>query len=210
MRFSIIIPAHNSAAYIRKALDSIKQQTFQDYELIVICDSCNDNTEQIAKEYGAITARVGYSRDGLTRNDGIARATGEYVLFMDDDDWWLHEYVLELLDRKLKENPDIDVLCFSFIFKGVKYATPTGNGGKHWVAVWNKCWRRTLIADVKFSNELSTSDLTFNQKAMAKLPRLLDWDMPMYYYNYMRVGSQTERDHKADHARETLKAIQGL
>lgn len=205
-RFSIIIPAHNSSAYIRKALDSVKQQTFRDYELIVICDSCSDDTEQIAKEYGAFTERVGFSRDGLTRNQGIARAHGEYVLFIDDDDWWLHEYVLEQLDQKLKENPEIDVLCFSFIFKGLKYATPTGNNGRHWVAVWNKCWRREFIKDVKFSGEPSTSDLTFNRDAMAKLPKLLDWDMPMYYYNYMRVGSQTERDS----IRSVLKAIQSL
>lgn len=206
MRFSIIIPAHNSENYITHALESVQQQTFKDYELIVVCDSCTDNTEAVAKKYGATTYRVGYSRDGLTRNEGIARAKGEYVLFIDDDDWWLHEFVLEQLDQKLKENPNIDVLCFSFIFKGLKYATPTGNNGRHWVAVWNKCWRREFIKDVKFSGESSTSDLTFNRDAMAKLPKLLDWDMPMYYYNYMRVGSQTERDS----VRSVLKAIQSL
>ena len=53
MKFSIIIPAHNAAEHIQNALDSVTEQTFTDYELIVICDSCTDNTEQIAKEYGA-------------------------------------------------------------------------------------------------------------------------------------------------------------
>ena len=99
MRFSIIIPAHNSENHIRKALESIKSQTFTDYELIVICDSCNDNTQKVAEEYGAITERVGFGRDGLTRNRGLAKAKGDWVLFMDDDDWWLHEYVLEQLRR---------------------------------------------------------------------------------------------------------------
>ena len=51
MKFSIIIPAYNSAGYIRKALDSVKAQSCKDYELIVVCDSCGDDTEQIAKEY---------------------------------------------------------------------------------------------------------------------------------------------------------------
>ena len=119
MRFSIIIPAHNSASFIRNALESIKKQTFKDYELIVICDNCNDNTQQIAEEYGAITERVGFGRDGLTRNRGLEKARGEWVLFMDDDDWWLHEYVLAQLDQKLKENPNIDMLCFSFIHRQV-------------------------------------------------------------------------------------------
>ena len=115
MRFSIIIPAHNAEHHIRKCLDSIKQQTFTDYELIVICDSCTDHTEEIAREYGAIIDRVCFGRDGLTRNRGLEKAKGEWVLFLDDDDWWLHEYVLSQINQKLIENPDIDVLAFSFI-----------------------------------------------------------------------------------------------
>ena len=51
MMFSIIIPAHNAAEYIRKGLDSIKSQSYKDYELIVVCDACTDNTEAIAREY---------------------------------------------------------------------------------------------------------------------------------------------------------------
>lgn len=199
MRFSIIIPAHNSEKFIRKALESIKSQTFKDYELIVICDSCTDETQKVAEEYGAITERVGFGRDGLTRNRGLEKAQGEWVLFMDDDDWWLHEYVLEQIDKKLKEHPSIDVLCFSFIFKGWKYADPLGNNGNHWVACWNKCWRRTFIQGCKFSNEPLSSDVTFYHMAMNKHPMMLDWDMPMYYYNYMREGSQTERDYQFRH-----------
>ena len=194
MRFSIIIPAHNAENHIRKALDSIKSQTFKDYELIVVCDNCVDQTEAIAKEYGAITARVGYGRDGLTRNHGLGMAHGDWVLFMDDDDWWLHEYVLEQLDDKLNNNPNIDVLCFSFIFKGWKYASPLSNRGGHWIAVWSKCWRRSFIEGCKFSSEWSVSDVTFHRQAMAKNPRILDWDMPMYYYNYLRPGSISEMD----------------
>lgn len=199
MRFSIIIPAHNSESFIRNALESIKKQTFKDYELIVICDNCTDNTQEVAEEYGAITEKVGFSRDGLTRNRGLAKAKGEYVLFMDDDDWWLHEYVLEQLDTKLKENPGLDMLCFSFIFKGWKYATPTGNWGKHWVACWSKCHRREFAQDCKFSNEIMSSDVNFYRMEMAKSPKILDWDMPLYYYNYMREGSQTEIDARLHH-----------
>ena len=98
MRFSVIIPAHNAAGHIRKALDSVRSQTFRDYELIVVCDSCTDGTQQIAREYGARTETVEYHADGMTRNRGLELAQGEWILFMDDDDWWLHEYVLEMLD----------------------------------------------------------------------------------------------------------------
>ncbi len=195
MRFSIIIPAYNAQDHIRKALDSIKSQVFKDYELIVICDSCKDKTEQIAKEYGAKTFNVNFHCDGPTRNKGIEEAKGEYILFMDDDDWWLHEYVLTQLDEKLKNlNPDI--LCFSFIFKGIKYANPKSNRGGRWIAVWNKCWKRSFIGETRFPNIYSKSDVYFNRDMFRKNPTVVDWDMPMYYYNYMRKGSITEESRR--------------
>jgi len=194
-RFSIIIPAYNAENYIRKALDSVASQTFKNYELIVICDSCTDQTEAIAKSYGAKTVPVNYHNDGLSRSRGLDEARGEWVLFIDDDDWWLHEYVLQQLDEKIKSIANrIDVLCFSFIFKGVKYATPRGNRGNHWIAVWNKCWRRWSIGNTRFPNVKMCSDKYFHKEMFSKGLSVADWDMPMYYYNYMRKGSQTSND----------------
>lgn len=194
-RFSIIIPAYNAADRIYKALDSIKSQTFTDYELIVICDSCKDNTEEIAKSYGAKTISVNFGNDGLSRSKGLDLATGDWILFMDDDDWWLHEYVLELIDEKLRHHNDqLDVLCFSFIFKGYKYARPNGNRGNHWAAVWNKCWRRAAIGATRFPNIYSCSDLHFHREMFGKSLVMIDWDMPIYYYNYLRPGSISWQD----------------
>lgn len=196
MRFSIIMPAHDAEDRIRVALESIKKQVFKDYELIVVCDACTDNTEEIAKSYGAITKTVDFKQDGYTRNAGIDIAQGEWALFMDDDDYWLHEYVLTQLDEKLKEVPNIDVLCFSFIFKGWMYAKPKGNSGCHWVAVWNKCWRREFIGDTRFSNKHAVSDADFHKAMFCKNPRVYDWDMPMYYYNFLRKGSISEERYR--------------
>jgi len=196
MRFSIIIPAYNSANHIRRALDSIKQQTFTDYELIVVCDSCVDNTEEVAKEYGARTFTVQNHCDGPTRNKGIEEAQGDYILFMDDDDWWLHEYVLTQLDEKLRHEKEPDILCFSFIFKGWMYASPLANRGRHWVATWSKCWKRKCIGESRFSDAHSVSDVQFHNQMFKKDLRVVDWDMPMYYYNFMREGSQTEIDRR--------------
>lgn len=194
-RFSIIIPAYNAANRIHKGLDSIKSQTFTDYELIVICDNCADNTAQIAESYGAKAIPVNFGNDGLSRSKGLDVATGEWILFMDDDDWWLHEYVLELIDEKLRyHNNAMDVLCFSFIFKGYKYARPNGNRGHHWAAVWNKCWKRSVIGDTRFPNIHSCSDLYFHQDMFAKHLTIIDWDMPIYYYNYLRPGSISWQD----------------
>lgn len=197
MRFSIIIPAHNSELYITKALESVKKQTFKDYQLIVICDSCTDNTQSIAQMYGAKTCAVNFGNDGLSRSAGLDLAKGEYVLFMDDDDWWLHEYVLEQLDEKINEIGTIDILCFSFIFKGVCYAKPLQPNGGHWFATWNKCWRRDFIGGTRFPNIFSVSDMYFHNEMMNKRPVIYDWDMPMYYYNYLRKGSISERTHQS-------------
>ncbi len=190
MRFSIIVPAHNAEDRIVNCLNSIKNQTFTDYELIVVCDSCTDHTEDLARSYGAITVNVKCSNAGLARNAGLDIAKGEYVLFLDDDDYWLHEYVLWQLDTKLNNE---DVLCFSFIWKGVGYATPMGNyGGKeHFVAVWSKCWKRSFIGNTRFSSRVPGEDVDFHWTMWAKNPKYTDWDMPMYYYNYMREGSIT-------------------
>ena len=194
-RFSIIIPAHNSSTYIINALESVKKQTFKSYELIVICDSCTDNTEKIAKSYGAKTYVVDFHNDGLSRSKGLDVAKGEYVLFMDDDDWWLHEFVLEQIDKKLKSYDKIvDILCFSFIFKGVCYASPLLNHNDYWHAVWNKCWRRAVIGDTRFPNIYSKSDSYFHTDMFKKNLCVKIWDMPMYYYNYLRDGSISKRE----------------
>lgn len=201
-RFSIIIPAHNSAVYIRKGLDSIRNQTFKDYELIVVCDNCVDNTKQVAMEYTNKVVETRFGNDGRARSRGLDVAQGEYVLFMDDDDWWLHEFVLEMLDTKLNlhtsKTSQVDVLCFSFIYAYKGYAKPISrmNGNVHWIAVWNKCWRRGAIGRTRFPEVKMCSDRYFHEAMFKKTLNIIDWDMPMYYYNFMRVGSQTERDRR--------------
>lgn len=183
MKFSIIIPAYNSEKYIHKALESIQNQTYKDYELIVVCDSCTDNTEELAKSYGAKTYCVDYHLDGLTRNYGLDHAQGEWILFMDDDDWWLNETVLEDLAGMVGKHGE-DVLRFGFYWAEDGYRKPGD-----WIAVWNKCWNREFIGDTRFSDMKWWSDVDFWNAMKAKDPRFYDWDIAMYYYNFMREGS---------------------
>lgn len=187
--FSVIVPAHNSAKYIRRLLDSIKAQTFLGYELIVVCDSCTDDTALIASEYTDSVYQVEYGRDGLTRNAGLNAATGKWVLFADDDDWWLHEFAFQLLYNVLNEYGEaIDILAFDFIWAKKGYAP------QHQyltAAVWNKAWRREFIGDTRFPGIWSTSDAVFHKNMMEKNPRVITYNTPLYYYNYMREGSIT-------------------
>ena len=187
-RFSVIVPAHNSAAYIGKLLKSIRDQSFNDYELIVVCDACTDNTADVAREFGADVYEVDYHRDGLTRNYGLDQARGEWVLFADDDDWFLHEYVFEMLDDVVGRHEE-DILTFSFIWRTQGY---TRNYPRIWIAVWNKCWRRSFIGPTRFDSDPHQSDVAFHFGMMQKGPRMANWDMPMYYYNFLREGSQSK------------------
>ena len=187
LRFSVIIPAYNAESRIRRTLDSIKKQTFTNYEIIVICDSCEDKTADIAREYTNRVYDIKSHHTGINRNYGLDLARGEYVLFTDDDDWWLHEFAFEQIDAKLKEtNPDI--LYFSFIYHNYGYINP--ENGQHLPAFWNKCWRRAFIDDTRFpENMKDRSDVGFHDTMWAKTPKVALLDECLYYYNYLREGS---------------------
>ena len=194
--FSVIVPAHNSAEYIRKGLHSIRQQSFRDYELIVVCDACTDETSKIALGFADSVIKTDYGMDGLARNAGIDAANGEWILFMDDDDWFLHPYVFQILYEEAVMT-DADMIVFNFIW--AKHRPDGGdqyyrNGvGRANIAVWSKCWRRSFIGDTRFPGIQFTSDVLFMDDILEKKPQAVWLDQPMYFYNYMREGSQTER-----------------
>lgn len=117
MRFSIIIPVYNVEKYIRKCMDSVMNQTFRDYEVIVVNDETPDNSMAIVQEYAdAFPGRIQVihqknTRQGGARNNGVSKARGEYILFVDSDDY-VALNMLETVDAKLQENPcDILVFC---------------------------------------------------------------------------------------------------
>ena len=194
--FTVIVPEHNSAEFMRKGLDSIAEQTFRDYELIVVCDSCTDNTAEIAKSYDSrvpelTVLEVEYGKCGLTRNKGLDIARGEWVLFMDDDDWFLHEFVFENIADVVRAK-DCDIVAFGFVWKtenGNKLTPPLKENGVAWVAPWTKAWRRSFIGDHRFPAWKHSDDLGFAEEMypLVKLGGLANF--PIYYYNFLREGS---------------------
>ena len=185
--FSIIIPDHNSEKYILRGLESIKNQSFTNYELIIVCDKCTDNTKEIALKYTDKVYESDFGSAGGARNIGLNNATGTWVLFMDDDDWFLHEYVFEQLHEHLKDDRINEVCAFSFIFKTYGYAKCN-----RWDAVWNKAWRLDYLNkhNYRFPSTLLWDDTKFTHDALPNA-KVDFWDMPLYYYNYMREGSVT-------------------
>lgn len=194
-KFSVIVPAYNSADFIARGLQSIADQSFRDYELIVACDRCEDGTEAIARQFTDLVYSCDNGNDGLTRNVGLDHASGDWILFMDDDDWWLHEFAFRQISDHLNIYMDdpIDVLGFGFIFRHIGYAPPIRKSGAIWPNVWSKCWRRDFIGAERFNNIFMESDLDFTKRLILKNhAQFIGLDQPLYYYNYMRPGSQTE------------------
>lgn len=201
-KFSVIIPTHNGEQRIGRAIASVTMQTYKDYELIVVCDACTDDTQKyVANLFVDDPSKVNivttnFQRDGLARNAGLDAATGDWILFLDDDDFFLHEYCFELLADQVGRN-DEDVLDFSFIWKDAGYKVPSPD--EQFVMVWCRAWRRSFIDDNRFNDKPYASDKDFYVKMIQENPNVTVkfWNCPMYYYNYLREGSLSWMDKKA-------------
>lgn len=112
-RFSIVIPVYNVEKYLNKCLDSVYNQSYSNYEVIVVCDKCDDNSEMIVdyyvKKYN--WKKIYEENTGLSkaRNIGIEIASGDYLIFLDGDDY-LNDNFLETINSSLDD--DIDILRF--------------------------------------------------------------------------------------------------
>ena len=92
---SVIIPAYNHAAFLGQTIESALNQTWQDFEIIVVDDGSRDETPQVAARFGSAIRYIRQANHGMaaTRNNGIRQASGEVISFLDDDDLWLPNYL---------------------------------------------------------------------------------------------------------------------
>lgn len=105
-RYSIIIPVYNVEKYIKRALDSVFKQTEKDFEVIVIDDACTDKSIEIAKEYDVKIISTKHVSVSQARNLGIKEAKGEYLVFLDSDDYWDKD-LLKNISKSLENKPDL-------------------------------------------------------------------------------------------------------
>ena len=117
---SVIIPVYNNEKYIARCLDSLIQQTYSEFEALVINDGSKDNSGEIIQSYAEHDKRFRYFEQenqgvSVARNKGLDNAKGEYVLFLDGDDW-LDNDVLERLHNEMTEH-NLD--CVSYMFRHV-------------------------------------------------------------------------------------------
>lgn len=92
--FSIILPTYNRAHFLPKAIESVLKQTFEDWELIIVDDGSTDNTKEVVAKYNDSRIRYFFQENqerSAARNNGIDQAQGEYICFLDSDDYYLPE-----------------------------------------------------------------------------------------------------------------------
>ena len=189
--FSVIVPEHNSAEFMRRGLDSIKAQTFKDYELIIVCDRCTDRTAEIAREYSEKVFEIDDGCCAAARNKGLNEAEGSWILFMDDDDWWSDDMAFRRIAQKILDgDQDFDILAFGFYWQNIGYRY--NSEARLYTAVWNKAWKREFIARIgarfpmwKHSDDEGFSRITHHRA------RIRFMNESLYYYNFMRPGSLT-------------------
>lgn len=121
MLFSFVIPAYNSEGTLGKCIDSILRQPYDDYEIIVINDGSTDDTQLIIEKYQGLDTRVNYlyqenSGQGTARTSGLSLAVGEYVWFVDSDDWLLPNVLPRLSSIIGQERPDVLLANFEYVF----------------------------------------------------------------------------------------------
>lgn len=116
MLFSVIIPVYNSEQYIRKCIKSICNQSYKDFEVIIINDGSTDSTLEILEELSHKDARIkiySFENRGVTisRQRGLTLASGEYILFVDSDDT-VNKDLLFNIWKTIKDFPDIEIVRF--------------------------------------------------------------------------------------------------
>ena len=172
MRFSVVIPTYNRADFLPKAIESVLAQTFADWELIIVDDGSTDNTKDVVSQYS--DSRITYiyqenAERSAARNNGIAHSVGEYVLFLDSDDYYLSNFLADL-NSEIEKNGNESCLYFHNVLiehdgKQRPFAKPLPNGEKNILnflfnesrvigvcqAAIAKCFLAENLFDIRFS-----------------------------------------------------------
>jgi glycosyltransferase involved in cell wall biosynthesis len=207
MKFSVVVPVYNVEVYLTDCLQSLLTQDFADFEVICINDGSTDHSREILSEWESKLPQmkvIDRANGGLSaaRNTGLAAATGDYVVFVDSDDW----VESSILSRLAEETRDEDMLCYA-CRKSDSGTTDTllperTDGWSYYnrhalehrevafVCVWQRCYRREFLIDnsLYFREGILHEDNEFTPRAClyAKSIKVI----PDVLYNYrVRPGS---------------------
>ena len=209
---SIIVPIYNASKYLKKCLDSLVNQTKKELEFILINDGSTDDSESIIKSYE--DDRIKYFKRsnhgiGKTRNFGINKSTGKYIMFLDSDDYLKTDACEVLYKRIEKEKLDLVVCDFYRVNSNVLEEkindfknTSLKDNPKLLLdinlAPWNKIYRSDLIKDnkIKFVEDLKYEDAPFVALALLKSKNIGKVNKALVYYMVHDKSETTVRDER--------------
>lgn len=196
MKFSILIPNFNSEKWIIRLLDSIKNQTYTDYEVIIIDDMSEDKSPEIIENYIMNLDNFYYFENfkklwnGGSRNSGVESAVGEYIIFLDSDDFLDSDNCLQRIAEIIEENnnPDCVRLPYRNFSNGKKQDpimlnddTPEKLVNSCFVAPWTKCIKRDLF--VPFPENTLIEDVVQHIAQCDNIETVAVCDIPITVWN---------------------------
>lgn len=207
---SVIVPIYNVEQYLSKCIDSILNQIYKNLEVILVDDGSSDNCGQICDDYAKIDCRIKVvhkENGGLSdaRNAGIKVATGEYVCFVDSDDWISKEMISSLYTCMQEDKSDIVCSGVMWVTEGEeeirndtvneKIILDEIDGLRELLYdrklkqhVWNKLYRFDLIKDIPFEKGKYHEDVFWSYQVIARAKRISVVPESFYYY-VQRAGS---------------------
>ncbi len=209
-KISVIVPVYNVEPYLERCLDSIINNTYRNLEIICVDDGSPDGCGAILDRYAQMDERfvVIHKENGgvsSARNRGLDVAMGEYIAFIDPDDWVHPQYFQILLNLQKRDNYDL-VICNSerptdvgtYILYDVENVDGTNlslegiyNNWKAKTYVWGKLYRKSLIGNTHFDETIRRAeDVAFNGAVFGKDENMRGYHLsvPLYFY-YDRSGS---------------------
>lgn len=220
LRYSIIVPVYNSEQYITECIESVLEQSESSLELIMIDDGSDDNSLNIIQKFQERDSRIKientfHSGPGKARNIGIKRAEGEYILFLDSDDYLDRSYLKRLTEAIGEMKPDI---CFGsqhndlfsdrvetlhyynseafnhLLSKDDKIGFFFRDENRCPSSTWNNVYRREFIIENKIvfhEKWIFGEDTDFVFQALEKAEKLISNDINFYYYRKNNDSSLT-------------------
>lgn len=210
---SVIIPAYNAEKYMLECLESIYNQTFKDYEILVINDASTDKTEKIVNDFVCIHTdfdlrliTIPSGGAARARNAGIRLAKGKYIAFIDADDTIENSMFQKMVDVAEKVDADLVTCDFFWCYpdknkrhKLLPCRTNRELFGAAWAAPWNKIYRKSMLVDnnIYFTEGYTFEDTSFYLKYIPFCKTVNHIEEPLLYWrqhnNSTMRGSQNDR-----------------
>lgn len=203
MKVSVIVPAYNTKDYMEECLDSILNQTIDEIEILVVDDGSTDGTTDIIKEYEKKypeKIKAFYKPNGgqaEARNVGLSHATGEYLGFVDSDDWIDPEMYLEMYDKAKSENADI-VICDTTDHYADRqvyhHASQFEDKFSVTPSACNKIFRREFVGNMIFPVGIWYEDFEFTTKNLMKTENISVIHKSFYHCHCRQVSTMTNNN----------------